>query len=93
MSDFILKKDSQHWYFHISLFYYNPRSSVRFGSVHYTAAVYVNGQNAGNHSGGHIAFEMDITDHLSYTDENWITVAVNNTLTRLAMPNKLILHS
>jgi beta-glucuronidase len=54
----------------------------RFGSVHYTAAVYVNGQNAGNHSGGHISFEMDITSLLNFSAENWITVAVNNTLTR-----------
>jgi beta-glucuronidase len=50
--------------------------------VHYTAAVYVNGQNVGNHSGGHMAFEMDISNLLSYSNHNWITVAVNNTLTR-----------
>jgi beta-galactosidase/beta-glucuronidase len=46
--------------------------------------VYVNGQNAGNHSGGHIAFEMDITSLLNFSTENFITVAVNNTLTREA---------
>lgn len=77
------------WYgrsFHVAPSWENQRVWLRFGSVHYTAAVYVNGEPAGNHSGGHIAFEMDITAMLSYSEENWITVAVNNTLTRYTVP-------
>ena len=44
--------------------------------------VWVNGQAVGNHSGGHLPFEMDISSYLDYTEANRLTVAVNNTLTR-----------
>ena len=37
---------------------------LNFGAVDYTATVYVNGQQAGSHSGGYGSFSMNITDKL-----------------------------
>lgn len=54
---------------------------LRFGSAHYTARVWINGDDVGGHEGGHLPFEMDISQHLLYWKENTITVAINNTLT------------
>ena len=41
----------------------------RFGSVHYTAMVYLNGQFVTDHSGGHLPFEADVTDVLRYSEK------------------------
>lgn len=38
------------------------RVVVRFGAVDYEAAVWVNGQYFGGHRGGHVPFDLDITD-------------------------------
>lgn len=38
------------------------RLIVRFGAVDYEATVWVNGQYVGGHRGGHVPFEVDITD-------------------------------
>lgn len=38
------------------------RLAVRFGAVDYLAKVWVNGQFVGGHRGGHVPFELDITD-------------------------------
>lgn len=56
--------------------------TLRFGSAHYTAVVWLNGQPVGNHSGGHLPFEFDVSKELIYGQENYICVAINNTLTR-----------
>ena len=40
---------------------------LRFGSVHYTAMVYLNGQFVTEHSGGHLPFEADVSDVLKYS--------------------------
>jgi len=77
------------WYdreFYVSHSWKEERVVLRFGSVHYTAIVYVNGKHAVSHSGGHLPFEADVSDALNYSDKNRITVAVNNTLTRYTVP-------
>ena len=38
------------------------RLVLRFGAVDYIATVWVNGQHIGGHRGGHVPFELDITD-------------------------------
>ena len=37
------------------------RVLLRFGAVDYACAVYVNGQQAGTHTGGYTPFALDIT--------------------------------
>jgi hypothetical protein len=50
---------------------------VRFAAVNHAARVYVNGQLAGEHMGGNLPFEMDIT-HLLKPGRNDLWVAVQN---------------
>ncbi|XP_023718876.1 beta-glucuronidase isoform X2 [Cryptotermes secundus] len=68
------------------------RVVLRFGSVHYTAIVWVNGKKACKHSGGHLPFEADITTLLFYGTANLVTVAVNSTLTLSTLPQGYVQH-
>lgn len=61
-------------------------SLLRFGSVNYLAAVYVNGAHAVNHTGGHLPFETEVTRLLKPGAENHISVAVNNELSSHTLP-------
>ncbi|CAF3618135.1 hypothetical protein SNK03_002807 [Fusarium graminearum] len=40
----------------------NHRLVLRFGAVDYEATVWINGEYVGGHRGGHVPFEIDITD-------------------------------
>ena len=40
------------------------RILIHFGAVDYQATVWVNGNQVGAHQGGHVGFEIDITDYL-----------------------------
>ncbi|KAB2576275.1 Beta-galactosidase [Lasiodiplodia theobromae] len=40
------------------------RALLRFGAVDYEAKIWLNGQFVGGHRGGHVPFEVDITDSL-----------------------------
>ena len=40
------------------------RIVLRFGSVNYMAAVWLNGVRLGQHEGGHLPFEFDVTPHV-----------------------------
>ncbi|XP_037069999.1 beta-glucuronidase-like [Pollicipes pollicipes] len=62
------------------------RAVLRVGSAHYTASVYVNGALVVTHSGGHLPFAADVTDRLQPGQANLVTVAVNNTLTDVTVP-------
>ena len=62
------------------------RLVLRFGSVHHTARVFLNGQEVGGHQGGHMAFEMVVTEAAILPGVNLLTVAVNNTLTEVTVP-------
>src|SRR5581483_742542 len=44
------------------------RVVLHFGAVDYEATVWVNGDQAGSHRGGHVAFALDITDYLKAGD-------------------------
>lgn len=52
---------------------------LRFGSVNYLAAVWVNGQLAGEHEGGHLPFELDISQFVR-PHKNRIVVRVDGSL-------------
>ncbi|XP_046840299.1 beta-glucuronidase-like [Xenia sp. Carnegie-2017] len=64
----------------------NLRVVLRFESVHYNAIVWLNGEEAISHCGGHLPFEADVNKLLKFGEENRITVAVNNTLNTTTLP-------
>ncbi|CAM1154623.1 GUSB (predicted) [Pycnogonum litorale] len=64
----------------------NTRVNIRFGSVHYTAIVFLNGISVVNHTGGHLPFEAELSEHINWSGSNLLTVAVNNTLTPDTVP-------
>jgi len=53
------------------------RQRLRFGAVDYEATVWVNGERVGEHRGGYLPFEFDVTDALE-PGENEIAVAVTD---------------
>ena len=52
---------------------------VRFGSVNYLAEVWLNGERLGQHEGGHLPFEFDITEAIR-KENNRLVVRVDGTL-------------
>ena len=74
-----------------------PRWVLRFQAAHYETHVWVNGQAAVHHSGGHLPFEADITPFLpsgKNSSKVRVVVAVNNTLTPTTLPpGELHIHS
>ena len=40
------------------------RIALRFGSVNYRAEVWLSGECVGQHEGGHLPFEFDVTSHV-----------------------------
>lgn len=77
------------WYdrtFFVTSSWENLRVWLRFGSVHYEANVWVNGEHVVQHTFGHLPFEVEVTDHLYYGKENRITVLCDNTLTLTTIP-------
>jgi beta-glucuronidase len=57
----------------------DKRVMVRFGSVNYLAAVWLNGTHLGGHEGGHLPFEFDITT-LVKPEGNCLVVRVDGGL-------------
>lgn len=77
------------WYerkFFIPKSWETQRVWVRFGSVHYEAYVWINGDLVARHAFGHLPFEADITNHLNYGLENRITVLCDNVLLQTTIP-------
>ena len=62
----------------------NHRIWLRFGSVNYLAEVWLNGSWLGQHEGGHLPFEFDITN-LIQSQWNCLVVRVDGTLA----PNRI----
>ncbi len=54
------------------------RLFVHFGACNYFAAVYLNGEQLGEHEGGFTPFDFEITDRVRAHD-NFLVVRVNNT--------------
>ncbi len=54
------------------------RIFLHFGAVNYSAAVYLNGSELGQHEGGFTPFDFEITDRLQPRD-NFLILQVNNT--------------
>jgi beta-glucuronidase len=62
------------------------RVRLRVGSAVYRAEVWVNGHKVGDHDGGHLPFEFDITDHLRWDHENQLAITVENELKPTRVP-------
>jgi hypothetical protein len=64
------------------------RTLLRFGAVDYEAKVWVNGQYVGGHRGGHVPFEIDISDALdaSKSPEHRLTLRVYDSAYDLTQP-------
>ncbi|HKQ51091.1 MAG TPA: glycoside hydrolase family 2 TIM barrel-domain containing protein [Pyrinomonadaceae bacterium] len=61
------------------------RVMLNFGAVDYEASVWVNGERAGDHRGGHVPFAFDITDQLKPGD-NLIVVRAFDPSTDRTIP-------
>lgn len=65
---------------------------LRFGSVHYLAKVWVNGEYVGEHEGAHLPFELDVTNMIRCGQKNIITVAVDARLKADRLPPGQVQH-
>lgn len=84
------------WYertFFVPSSWQSLRVMLRFGSVHYEANVWINGEHVVQHTFGHLPFEADISNNLNYGNENRITVLCDNTLTLSTIPQGEILQT
>ena len=61
------------------------RIVLRIGSANYAAKVWVNGAPVGEHEGGHLPFEFDVTRHMRWDAPNVIAIRVENHL----QPNRV----
>ena len=63
------------------------RVFLRVGSACYQARVFVNGEEAGSHSGGHLPFAFEVNDFIRWDEENVIAIAVENRLLPTRVPS------
>jgi beta-glucuronidase len=63
----------------------SQRIWLRFASVNYHATVYLNGQPLGQHEGGHLPFEFDVTQAVQPGD-NLLVVRVDGRLSPSTLP-------
>lgn len=63
----------------------NKRVMLNFGAVDYEAIVWINGERAGEHRGGHVGFSLDITNLLQ-SNGNTIVVRVYDPSTDRTIP-------
>lgn len=78
------------WYLcktHLPQAWQGERVFIRVGSANYWAAVWVNGHRVGEHEGGHLPFEFDITDVVTFGAENAIAIQVENHLKPARVPS------
>jgi beta-galactosidase/beta-glucuronidase len=61
------------------------RVLLNFGAVDYEAVIWVNGETAGRHRGGHSSFALDVTDRLK-AGENTVVVRVYDPATDMTVP-------
>ncbi|UXP32774.1 glycoside hydrolase family 2 protein [Reichenbachiella agarivorans] len=65
----------------------NTRQFLYFEGVNITTEVYVNGQLAGEHVGGYVGFEIEITKQI-HAGENEILIKVDNGYDRQVIPSQ-----
>ena len=77
------------WYqsqFNVPIMWTGRKLILRFSSVDHHAKVWVNGKLAGEHSGGYLPFDLDVTDLVQTDEKNLLVVWVNNVLTHDTVP-------
>ncbi len=62
------------------------RVILHFGAVDYAATVWVNGQHAASHTGGHVPFSADITDLLRDGSEQTVVVRAEDQPNDISQP-------
>ncbi|CAH0585620.1 unnamed protein product [Chrysodeixis includens] len=83
------------WYdrrFHVPSWWGSTGQRVwlRFSSIHYAAEIFINGKSVMYHEIGHLPFEAEVTDLVSYNTSNLLTVVVDNTLLSDTVPQGTI---
>ncbi|XP_013419250.1 beta-glucuronidase [Lingula anatina] len=85
------------WYdrqFYVSPDWIKKRVVLRVDSAHYTAVVWVNSIEVVKHTGGHLPFEREVSEHLNFSGANRVTIAINNTLTPETLPpGEIVWHT
>lgn len=69
------------WYTHLTYFpdtWKGQRVFLRIGSANYAAKVWINGKLATQHQGGHVPFEVEISDQITWGRQNLIAIRVEN---------------
>lgn len=62
------------------------RLTVRFGAVDYDATIWVDGQYAGGHRGGHVPFDVDITNAITDGKDAKLTLRIRDSPYDLTQP-------
>jgi beta-glucuronidase len=77
------------WYqtrFYVPRGWHDQRVWLRIGSANYRADVWLNGEKVGDHGGGHLPFEFDVTRRLRPAEENMVVIRVNGELSLETVP-------
>ena len=54
------------------------RVFIKFCGIAHGATVFLNGEQLGEHHCGYTAFEVELTDHLKFDQDNWLVVRVDS---------------
>jgi beta-galactosidase/beta-glucuronidase len=69
----MMEDASNSWYYHnftVPGNWSDQRVLLNFGAIDYDATVFVNGKQLGSHLGGYTSFTMDITEQVSFGEDN-----------------------
>lgn len=58
----------------------------RIGAANYYAKVWINGEFIGEHEGGYLPFQFEVTDKVKFGKENFLSVKVDNQLSPERVP-------
>ncbi len=59
---------------------------VRIGAASYYAKVWINGEYVGEHEGGDLPFQFEISDKVKFGEENLLVIRVDNELSPIRVP-------
>jgi len=62
------------------------RVLLRFGAIDYEAKVWIDGLFVGSHRGGHVPFDLDVTDFVSGGESSRVTIRVWDSVSDLTQP-------